>query len=76
MCVCVYPIMTHFSFLLTPECNTHCTNCETNGVGKCDLGKCKSGWKYRSSDHLCEGELIVQAFYVFEVEQLSSPIIL
>lgn len=37
------------------ECDVHCTQCTTNGAGKCDSGYCMTGYAYVSATMTCGG---------------------
>ncbi|KAI0225925.1 hypothetical protein LSAT2_023354, partial [Lamellibrachia satsuma] len=46
------PIDTTAVFCL-PHCGAHCASCTTNGAGKCDEGRCRTGYVYHSSNQVC-----------------------
>ena len=40
----------------TSACDDNCNVCETNGAGKCDSGKCVSGYVFDADSKSCKGK--------------------
>lgn len=38
-------------------CAANCNECTTKGSGKCDAGKCKTGYNLKTDFTACEGKL-------------------